>query len=199
MEIIPPAGTPSVDPSDPQPLIAPVQSVIVTRSPDAPAVTEPAASVETFAAVSATEALMLALTPPQRTAIERMTHGETRVAAASAAGVSRATLNRWLSTDAAFQAAYNAWQKDVLDTARARLLSVTDVAVNTVLRAMKKGDARVALTILDRLGITTQPKPGPTDEEEVMQQQLIAQRKRELAQKKERSALRLDEMTTMEF
>src|SRR5207244_3791667 len=82
-----------------------------------------------FAAVSAAEARALALSPAQRTAIEKLTSGHTLVDSALAAGVNRTTLYRWLKNDATFLAAYNAWQQDAVATARGRMLGITDVAV----------------------------------------------------------------------
>src|SRR5260221_559194 len=89
-----------------------------------------------FAAVSAAEARALALSPAQRTAIEKLTCGHTLVDSATAAGVNRTTLYRWLKSDAQFQAAYNAWQQDALATARARMLGLTDVALTSLGKAM---------------------------------------------------------------
>ena len=103
------------------------------------------------------------LTGPQRTAIEWLTAGETAVSAAAAAGVSRSTVHRWLRADAAFQAAYNAWQADVAATARARLLGLADAAVTTVAAALAAGDARTALAVLQAQGLLAPHVPGPTD------------------------------------
>src|SRR5205807_2282667 len=113
-----------------------------------------------FAAVSEAEARGLALSPAQRTAIERLTSGSTLVDSALAAGVNRTTLYRWLKNDPAFLAAYNAWQQDALATARGRLLALTDSAVLAVGKAMGKGDGRLALRLLERMGIADRPAPG---------------------------------------
>jgi hypothetical protein len=111
------------------------------------------------------------LSGPQRTAIEWLTAGETAVAAADAAGVSRSTVHRWLRADPAFQAAYNAWQADLTSTARARLLALADKAVSTVERALDRGDARTALTILRAQGLLGPARPGPTDPDLIARQQ----------------------------
>ncbi len=123
--------------------------------------------------VSATEAAALALSPPQRIAIEKMTSGDTLIDAADAAGVSRMTLYRWLKQDPRFAAAYNAWQQDVLATARGRLLALTDTAVTTVGNAMRSGDARAALVVLKAMGIMERPTPGPTEPDDVRRAQKI--------------------------
>src|SRR5947209_6027615 len=97
-----------------------------------------AALLATASAAAARSAA--ALSPAQRTAIERLTSGYTMVDSALAAGVGRATLYRWLKSDPEFLAAYNAWQQDAVATARGRLLALTDSAVSAVGKAMGKGD-----------------------------------------------------------
>src|ERR1035437_595688 len=93
----------------------------------------------------AAEAAALALSPPQRLAIEHLTAGYSLIASANAARVTRMTLYRWMNRDARFQAAYNAWQLDALTAARTRLLAATDDAVTTVVNAVRT-DPRIALT-----------------------------------------------------
>ncbi len=66
------------------------------------------------------------LSPAQARAIEMLASGHTVATAAEAVGVGRTTIYRWLKGDAAFVAAFNAWQQDMLDTARGRLLALTD-------------------------------------------------------------------------
>ena len=103
------------------------------------------------------------LTTAQRTAVELLSEGKTPTAAATAAGVSRRTVHRWIHADPAFRAAYHAWQKDAIDTARARLLALTDAAVTAVANALEKGDTKTAVILLKGLHILTRPAPGSTD------------------------------------
>lgn len=149
---------------------------------------------DAFAPVSAAEAMSLALSPSQRTAIELLTSGRTMAAAAVAAGVNRSTLHRWFKGDAAFVAAFNAWQRDVLATSRGRLLSLSDLAVATVARAMNKGDAKTAVAVLKSLGVMDRPVPGATDPAEVERQQLLEQKKSNLARRKEENRVLTDEI-----
>jgi hypothetical protein len=137
-----------------------------------------------FAPVSEAESLMLALPPAQRTAIELLTSGKTLVAAATAAGVTRMTLYRWLKADAAFSAAYNAWQKDILDTTRARLLALSDLAVSTVAKSMALGDARTAIKLLQSLGALERPQPGSSDPDEILRVQKLERLKAQTALRK---------------
>lgn len=147
-----------------------------------------------FAAVSRAEAMAMALSPAQRTAIEKLTSGHTMVDSAAAAGVGRATLYRWLKNEPAFQAAFNAWQHDAVATARGRLLALTDIAVTAVGKAMQRGDGRLALKVLERMGIAERPTPGPTDAEEVKREQVMEKRGREIVWRKAQSEMALDEM-----
>jgi hypothetical protein len=149
-------------------------------------------AVGTFAAVSELEAMALALSPGQRKAIELLTSGHTVVEAATAAGVGRATLYRWLKGDAQFVAAYNAWQADAIATARARLLAMTDLAVATVGKAMSRGDAKTAVAVLKAMGVMKRPNVGPVEVEEVKRVQDLEERKRALERAREKA--RVEEM-----
>jgi hypothetical protein len=95
------------------------------------------------------------------------------------------TLWRWLKNDAQFQAAYNAWQQDALATARGRMLALTDGALTAVGKAMARGDGRLAMRVLERMGIAEVPTPGATEVEEVERRQKVDRRKREVKIKKE--------------
>ena len=152
---------------------------------------------EGFAAVSAAEARVLALSGPQRTAIELLTSGHTLVAAATAAGVSRMTLYRWLQGDANFLAAFNAWQQDVLDTARGRVLALSDLAVNTIAKSMSGGDAKTALKVLQSMGVLERAKPGSTDPAEIKRLQDLEARRAKTAAKKAEGEVYLAELTTI--
>jgi hypothetical protein len=141
---------------------------------------------EAFAAVSAS----LALTPGQRKAIEMLTSGHTLVDSATAAGVGRTTLYRWLKGDAKFLAVYNSWQQDALATARGRLLAMSDLAVTTIGKAMSAGDAKTALAVLKALGVMERVQPGATDPDEVTRQQEMERKTREFEEKKKRQDMR---------
>ena len=149
------------------------------------------------AVVSLTEQLGLSLTTQQRKAIEQLTSGRTLVESATAAGVSRMTLYRWLKGDAVFQAAFNAWQNDLLDTARARVLSLTDLAVTTVARSMGRGDGKTALRILERVGVLDRAQPGSTDATEIARQQKLTQKRAEIAARSEARQVMMEDSLTL--
>lgn len=106
------------------------------------------------------------LTPVQRQAIESLTRGRSIKSAAASAGIGRRTLHRWLREDFAFRAAYFSWKSEVQESARARLLSLTDSAVRTVGHALHERDLRAALALLKGLNIFAVPTAGPEDLEE---------------------------------
>lgn len=138
-----------------------------------------------FAAVSALELMVVALSPEQRKAIELLTSGHTMGETATAAGVGRTTLYRWLKGDAQFVAAYNAWQADAIATARGRLLAMTDLAVATVGKAMSRGDAKTAVAVLKAMGVMERPSVGPVEAEEVKRVADLEERKRVVEQLRE--------------
>jgi AcrR family transcriptional regulator len=127
-------------------------------------------------AFSSEEAIALALSKAQLTAIEKILSGHTIVASASAAGVTRMTIYNWLRNDAKFQAAYNAWQLDALTAARTKILAMSDTAVTTIGRAVKT-DARIALTVLKAMGVLDRPTPGSSDPEEIAKIQTLERRR----------------------
>jgi hypothetical protein len=124
------------------------------------------------------EGTPLAISPQQQVAIEQLVAGKSLVASATSAGVSRLTLYRWLKSDPVFTAAYNAWQREMLETAKARLVALTDGAVTAVGEAMVKGDAKTAMTLLKSLGLLQPVKPGPTELDEVKWEQGQEERKK---------------------
>ena len=123
------------------------------------------------AAAASADGTLGQLSGEQRMVIEWMTAGQTAMAAATAAGVARSTVYRWMKADPNFLAAYNQWQSDVLATAKARLVAATDVAVSAVVGSMAKGDAKTAMALLKQLGLLKSPAAGPIDPELIAQSQ----------------------------
>ena len=113
---------------------------------------------------------MAELTPAQREAVDQLCQGHSIVDAAKAAHVHRRTVHRWLTADPTFRAAYNTWQKDALELARARLLGLADDAVTAVAESIHNGNAATALVVLKGLKALTPPTPGPTDPAQLQQQ-----------------------------
>lgn len=94
------------------------------------------------------------LTAAQHAALTALTEGKTIRESAEAAGVHRNTVSHWLRRDPVFQAAYNGWRQEILDSARARVLGLAEAAAAAVARAVAKGDARIALSVIKDMGLT---------------------------------------------
>jgi hypothetical protein len=105
------------------------------------------------------------LTAEQQAALLVLFSGKKMREAAVAARIHRNTLSRWLHSDPHFLAAYNAWRRELIDSTRAKLLHTAELATSALHRAIAKGDGRLALALLDRLGLASPAaaSAGPTD------------------------------------
>jgi hypothetical protein len=103
------------------------------------------------------------LTPVQQTALARLAEGNSISEAARSIGIDRRSVHRWLREDADFAAAYNAWQQELLDSGRARVLAMSDLALTTIRNAIEKGDSRTALRVADKIGLLTPARIHSTD------------------------------------
>jgi len=181
-------NTPNLLPSNDSTVLTPTAGNTPDTPPAAPppnAVT-PAGTTPTVAAtasaataITVSEAQEMPITAEQRTAIAMLTVGNSLVAAARAAGVSRMTLYRWLKDDVCFRATYNAWQQDTLVTARGRLLGLADAAVTAVANAVHGGDHKLALRLLERMDIARPAKPGSANVEELQRKEGLRRVKKE--------------------
>jgi hypothetical protein len=131
----------------------------------------------TFSGSEQAESLTARLTPAQQRALASVTGGSTIKSAAEGAGVSRATLYNWIERDPDFRAAYNAWQRELRESARARLLKAAEVAVETVARRVAC-DERLAMQLIQGLGLVRPGRGGPTDRD-VVALQMRVKRKRQ--------------------
>ena len=113
------------------------------------------------------------LSAAQERALQHLAAGSSISDAARKVGVDRKTIHRWLATDPHFAAAFNAWRREMVHSGRARVLAMGDLALDTVRKAIQKGDARVALQVARAAGAMDEPRPGATDPQ-------ILQRRREL-------------------
>ena len=114
---------------------------------------------EESAEVSAAE-LADRLPAAQHAALSAIVSGDSFRRAAESAGVSRATVYRWLQSDPLFRAAYNAWQKEIRESSHARLLKMSEQAVNVVEKALERNDEKVAVTMLKEMGVMRRSAPG---------------------------------------
>jgi hypothetical protein len=104
------------------------------------------------------------LTGPQHTALRALGAGQTIVAAADSAGVTRNTVTRWIRSCPEFRAAFNAWQQALIESTQARLLRTAEAAAAVVDQAIQAGDAKLALNLLKHMQLGRAAiTPGPTD------------------------------------
>ena len=100
------------------------------------------------------------LSPDQLRVLGEITAGRSITAAAQTLGLHRSTIHRWLNDDPAFRAAYNAWRQEVTELGRSRLLKGSESAIDAVLAACAKGDARIGLSLLKQLGVLSPAQIG---------------------------------------
>jgi len=113
----------------------------------------------------------------QREAMEALKLGKSFPQAAEAAGVNRATVYRWLQADPHFKAAYNAWQRELSESAHSRLLKLTEKAVDVVEKALECDDRKVAMKLLMELGSLRPARRGTIDPN-VLRMQMLHQKSR---------------------
>src|SRR5580765_5130569 len=126
------------------------------------------------------------LSLPQQRALAVLIEGKALKEAAEGAGVNRSTLYRWIRQDAAFAAAYNAWQQEIAESARARMLCASHAAVEKVIRCMDL-DANLAFKVIKEMGILRPRAAGQIDPDRL--RQAMALEERELARRFDETAV----------
>jgi hypothetical protein len=106
---------------------------------------------------------MEGLNTAEAKAMRVLMKGSSVTYAAMVAGVARSTLYDWLEPGRPLAAALDKWKRDLANTARTRLLTFCDLATHNVRDALRNGDTRTALRVLEKLGILDTPPVGPSD------------------------------------
>ena len=101
----------------------------------------------------------------QQKAMAALRCGSSFPQAAEAAGVNRSTVHRWVQNDPQFRARYNAWQQEMVESSRARLLTMLDKAVDVIGKALDRGDEQTAVAMLRNIGVMRRPGRQATDPE----------------------------------
>jgi len=107
------------------------------------------------------------LTTTQARVLQALVAGTGVAAAARDAGVSRTMVYRWQKSDPKFTALLNAWRRQTLESARDRLIALSDTAVSAVQSAVSNGDGRLALQVLRLLEVERGARRGSDDPQEV--------------------------------
>src|SRR5579863_10295499 len=128
------------------------------------------------------------LSGEQQTALAELAKGQTFKDAAQAAGVHRVTVYRWMKSHAAFRAAYNAWEQEVRESARSRLLAAAENAVEYVISNLKY-DKKMAFQLLKELGIF-RPRRGRNIDEVNLVRREIELREMEVQRRLDRRLAR---------
>jgi hypothetical protein len=115
------------------------------------------------------------LSVPQQRALAVLIEGKALKEAAEGAGVNRSTLYRWIRQDAAFAAAYNAWQQEAAESARARMHASIHLAVERVIRCMEN-DQDLSFKVIKEMGILKPRAAGQIDADRLRQEMALEQR-----------------------
>ena len=146
----------------PDPLPDPLQPVVESDRlpiPDPLAKNTPAGEMARAAAEG--------LSDNQRNVMIYIAAGNSIAKAARSGRVGRRTVYRWLKEDANFCAVYNAWRRELAQSAQTRLLAMADDALDTIHGAILTGHVNASLTVAKSMGLLTKPRIGPDDPERI--------------------------------
>lgn len=114
------------------------------------------------ASTSAALAVARGLNAAQAAAITAIIEGGSLVEAAEAAGVDRKTLYRWRTHDPRFMATLDSWRAELRASVHDRLNGLAGACTSVIEDAIEKGDVRVAMRLVERLGIAKDTPPVGT-------------------------------------
>lgn len=113
----------------------------------------------------------------QRRVMSLLAAGNSVAKAAQLGQISRGTVYRWLREDPAFRAVYNAWQRELVQSARGRLLALADDAIDAIHDAIIGGNVAASLTVARSMGLLERPRIGPDDPARVARRQRARQKR----------------------
>lgn len=99
----------------------------------------------------------------QRRVMSLLAAGNSVAKSAQLAQVGRRTVYRWLKEDATFRAVYNAWRRELVQSARTRMLTLADDAIDTIQEAIIGGNVNASLAVARSMGLLDPPHAGPDD------------------------------------
>ncbi len=117
------------------------------------------------------------LSEKQLMAIDLILSGKVDREVAEAVGVSRSTISDWRNGNYVFQAELNKRRREIQEASKERLRNIRNKALDTVEKAIEKGDVRTALEILRLTGIEQEDLKaiGPVEPEELEEQKKDAE------------------------
>lgn len=101
----------------------------------------------------------------QQRALESIVQGVSLMETSKRVGVARSTLYEWLKKDVVFRAAYNKWHNMMDESCRTRLKMMAGKAMHAVEKALEGGDAKLALALLNGMGLIKRSRVRATDAE----------------------------------
>lgn len=110
-----------------------------------------------------------------------ITAGHSTAKSARFGRVSRRTVYRWLKDDANFCAAYNAWRRELMESAKTRVLAMADDAVDTIHNAILAGNVNASLAVAKSMGLLAKPRVGPDEPHRVAHRRRVHQIRRAAA------------------
>ena len=119
----------------------------------------------------------------QQAIMDLLQSGKSIQETAQMVGISRQTFYRWLKSDPAFRAAYNKWQNEIEETTYARLLALSEVALDSLEKAIRSGDVKAVsllFRVLDRL---RSKSPKLSEAEDVREWMDLQERQRKVGLK----------------
>ena len=95
----------------------------------------------------------------QHQALEWLMTGGSLTEAAELVGVKRQTVSRWANHHVEFSRLYHQWQEQVRTGAEARLVGLTDAAIDNLIAAVRDSrDVKASQFVLKLLGIAARPR-----------------------------------------
>ncbi len=122
-------------------------------------------------AVTKIDKMLHTLTDAQLAAIDALMTGADQETAASAAGVNRVTVNRWVNHHPEFQAELNRRRAQLLDQQMDRVRRIDNLALENLMGRIEAGDERASELWLRSRGLAAldTSKTGPTDSDAIIE------------------------------
>jgi len=156
----------------------------VSRAQPCPVPSHESADVDTAAAQMARGSAE-GLSDSQRAVMTHLAAGNSIAKAARLGKVNRRTVFRWLKDDAHFAAVYNAWRKELEQSAKTRALAMCDDALDTIHNAILGGDVKASLALTKSVGVLDKQRIGSDDPQRIAHKRRVRQMRRVVSEERE--------------